>query len=120
MDLMLSREFREHFPIRTRAELQAMPQDDKKLLSVWVRSFHLEVFARERKKSGHGMMKFYSYRVSEEDCSRIATALMMGWPVEESDLFYVNAVLYRHKYNSLVSIFVFPFLSEEKWQMYIS
>ena len=38
--------------------------------------------------------------------------------IDDAYLIFLNAVIYRHKYNWLISIYYFPILTEKIWQKY--
>ena len=115
-----SKEFEKYYPIKDTCIRMHKEERDK--IAKWVTRFRLEMINKElemtRKRFKYGRYYDYEcfyrcYNFSMNNIDKCADELLHSAFLSESSLDILNAVLYRHKYISPISFFVFPMIEEK-------
>lgn len=94
-----------------------MNKKDRDILVKWINYFSLEIYAEARIRREQGRLDWYFpmlYQLSQEDYDRLKSKLaskkaLCEWE-DKVVMQIINVVLYRHKYNIVISFFVCPIL----------
>ena len=108
--MLKSKIYSEYFPVKNNHT--QFTEEDKQTLSKWVREFRTEVLARELEKWKQ-YMNCYTYRLDDFDENTMINMIAQN-QFDDYGLAMLNFIIYRHKYNTFLSLFVFPVLTKSK------
>lgn len=115
-----SRFYKRNFPVDS-ISLQLMSEKDRKKLHKWVNGFVFDnqrqkykVYEKIRRGTYDELSSFYIIdKHTEEIISSLALSIKEHRAITgELELIILNQIIYRHKYNALISMFVFPVSDE--------
>lgn len=113
--MIKSRIYQHYFPIKDKYFFYSIPEKNKLIIMRWIRVFLIEAKYREKNLARKGYRNIRSFDLdklkheTEPLCNKIKDLKALS----ESELALLNIILYRHKYNVIISCFAFPMMSEE-------
>ena len=107
MGIIYSEIYKNHFPLKER--FTEFTEQEKKSLCHWANIFRTEVYAREIEMGYRGCRLFPTYNLNEYD-EKIMVDMINQNCFDDRYLAILNAIIYRHKYNAVLSICFFPML----------
>lgn len=105
-----SKIYTNHFPLNY--YLTSFSENEKKVLRRWAATFKTEVRVRKMEIKRKQRSTYFSYNVDEYN-SDIMISMINNNRFNEVYLIYLNAIIYRHKYNGLISMFIFPVMDKQ-------
>lgn len=111
--MLKSKLYSKYYPVT--GKWTQFEEDEKKRLCHWAEIFPYEVLYREGAKEKQGFQYYSSYNLEGYDVHTMVEMIKKNC-FDELYLLFINCILYRHKYNSFFSIFLFPMLSDEKFE----
>lgn len=115
--MLHSKLFKKYYPIKDISDLFHMPQKDRETLAKWLRMIQADVNANNyistRNAEKCGSYKCTQiYFLYDKDILLLAEKICKisntYSEIDEQDIDFVNDVIYRHKYNWLISCYCFP------------
>lgn len=109
--MLKSKLYKQHFPILSR--YTEFTEKEKNKLCIWAGMFKKEVVYREwRKINSAHKVEFCSYFMKSYNLEKM-TEMINKNHFDEENLFWLNAILYRNKYNFVMSLWLFPVLQPQ-------
>lgn len=115
--MLKSKMYQKYFPIKD--TLTRFTKEEKEILCKWVNSFDLElqtenaVRRRRAVKSGMGYCVFLTM---EEYDKEVLLDMINQNCFDKKHLGILNIILYRHKYNAFLSLWLYPVLYKDELQ----
>ena len=109
--MLKSKIYSNYFPVKS--NVTKFNEEEKQTLCKWVSAFRTEVLERETNKSRRGYCRFLTYDMDRFDEDSLKSMINDNCFTEKG-LAMLNSVIYRHKYNSVLSLFCFPMLTRSK------
>jgi len=113
--MLKSKIYSNHFPVKS--YVTSFNEDEKRTLCKWATVFKTEVLAREIEKSNQGYRYYPSYNLDKYD-EKIMVDMINQNCFDDRYLLILNIIIYRHKYNAFLSIWLFPILSKTQVDKY--
>lgn len=109
--MLHSKLYSKYFPVMEKET--CFKEEEKKVLQKWASSFKSEVIAREIAWYRRGPCYLSTYDVSKYD-KKVMVEMINQNCFDDYYLAVLNAIIYRHKYNAVLSIWIFPVLTKER------
>lgn len=109
--MLKSKLYKEYFPITEK--YTQFSEKEKKILCEWARSFKTDVIHREISKAKQGFVYFPTYDMRQYDWRIMVDMIQDNYIKDDIYLVYLNFILYGHKYNALLSFYIFPVIKQE-------
>lgn len=115
MSIIKSNIYKKYFPIENTNSFYNMEEKEISIIAEWIKYIEREIHhwnvgtCVDQYKRGRLFYKkiFLLYSKSPEDLSKLLSNKQF-WDLDTEDLILINDVLYRHKYNSIISMYIFP------------
>lgn len=111
MGVIYSEIYKKYFPLK--GMFTEFTEQDKKRLCRWANNFRTEVNVRESEMFYKGRRLFPTYNLNRYN-EKIMIDMIMRNCFNEEYLGILNAIIYRHKYNAALSIWLFPMIPYDK------
>ncbi len=108
--MLNSKLYKKYFPLKVGNT--NFSNDEKKILSRWISSFREEVRIRELSKIERGL-KYITYNLEGFE-EKVMIDMLNKNKFNDMYLAILNIIIYRHKYNAILSCYVFPILKCKK------
>jgi len=109
--MLNSKIYSKYFPVKdTNTQFT---EQEKRVLCRWVYIFDTEVRLREQEKGIKGYTHFTSYDMDKFDANVMKDMIIQN-SFDEKYLAWLNIIIYRHKYNTFLSYWIFPVFTKEK------
>lgn len=116
--MLFSRMYKNYYPIKSCHDLFLMNDKDRDKLAKWITSFKIKINTEAGIKQSL-LNRYFPMlcQLSQKDYDRLKRKLALKNTLcdleDKAVIQIINTVLYRHKYNTVISFFVYPFLLYE-------
>lgn len=119
--MLYSQIYKKYFPINHSSDVFFMSDKERKILSKWIKFVELdiEIYNVTKEQRGIKTGAYFAKQIVHtysKSVSLLADKIKADnyGSLEKDDIDFINDVIYRHKYISLLSAFVFPIRKKDK------
>lgn len=109
--MLNSRIYTRYFPVLN--GVTQFNEEEKRILCRWAKVFPIDVFELECRNYHKGITHFQSFDMSRYD-EKLMVDMINQNRFDDKYLAMLNIIIYRHKYNELLSRILWPVLTKEK------